>query len=143
MKLSRPEFIKVGRRKVKKFYDNFEYFQPNDHICGDCSVRAVAKALNRSWYVVYDKLCKIGREMQMMPNEREVVDKYLTEEGFVWQAVKVSKGMKRPKVSKFAEDNTNPAVLSLSGHYSSSKGGKYYDIWDCGGYSIYGYWIKK
>ena len=143
MRYTKPEVLKFGRTKVKKFYSNFEYYQPNDHICGDCAVRAVAKALNKTWYTVYDELCKIGREMQMMPNEREVVGKYLEKNGFVWKAVKVSKGTTRPKVSSFAEDNTNPAVLSLSGHYSSSREGKYYDIWDCGSYAVYGYWIKK
>lgn len=137
------KIIKIGRKKVRIYHDNFEYFQPNDHICGDCSVRAVAKALGKTWYTVYDKLCEIGRKMQLMPAEREVVDKYLTDEGFVWVPIKVSRGMKRPKVSEFAKQNTNPAVLSLSGHYSSSRDGKYYDIWDCGNYSIYGYWIKK
>ena len=139
----KPQTIKIGRKKIRVYYDNFEYYQPNDHVCGDCAVRAVSKALGYPWYHTYDKLCEIGRKMQMMPNEREVVGKLLEKEGFTWVAIKVSKGKKRPKVSDFAKDNTNPAVMSLRGHYSSSVGGKYYDIWDCGGYSLYGYWIKK
>ncbi len=139
----KPYVIKIGRKKVKVCHDNFKYYQPNDHVCGDCSVRAVSKALGKTWYQVYDKLCEIGREMQLMPADREVVDRYLTREGFVWHAIKVSKGSVRPKVSEFAKQNTNPTVMSLSGHYSSSMGGSYYDIWDCGDYSIYGYWIKK
>ena len=139
----KPYTIKIGRKKVKVCHENFEYYQPNDHVCGDCSVRAVSKAVGKTWYQVYDKLCEIGRKMQMMPSEREVVGQYLESEGFVWVSDKVSKGSTRKKVFEFAKDNTKPAVMSLSGHYCASLGGKYYDIWDCGRYSVYGYWIKK
>ena len=138
------KIIKAGRSKIKVYHSNFEYFQPNVHICGDCAVRAVAKALDKTWYDVYDKLCEVGRKMQLMPSEREVVGKYLESEGFVWVPISVRGGSKRPKVAEFAADHKNAsAVMSLANHYTSSKNGKYYDIWDCGFSAVYGYWIKK
>lgn len=43
-------FEKVGKKKIQVWHNNFEYYQPNDHECGDCGIRAVSKALgNISW----------------------------------------------------------------------------------------------
>lgn len=135
--------IKVGRKTIKYESANFEYFQPNVHSCGDCAVRAVAKATNSTWYTVYDGLAKVGREMQRMPNDREVVDKYLRDKGFVWVPIKPQRGETRPTVKEFAKEHKLPCVLSVASHYTSSRDGKFYDIWDCGDKSLYGYWIKK
>ena len=136
------QVINIGRRKIVIAHDNFEYYQPNDHICGDCAVRAISKAIQADWYKVYDDLVSIGRKQQRMPNEREVVDEYLKSKGFIWVPISVKGGNKRPTTAKFAEMHKEPAVLSLANHYTSSKDGKYYDIWDCGRSALYGYWIK-
>lgn len=135
--------MKVGRRTIKYYSDNFEYFQPNSHICGDCTIRAIAKATNSSWYTVFDALVPIARELQMVLNEREVADKYLKSIGFTWVPIKVERGEKRPTVSGFAKVHQGTYVLSVAGHLTSCKDGKFYDIWDCGAKSMYGYWVKK
>ena len=135
--------IKVGRKTVRVYSDNFEYFQPNTRCCGDCSIRAVAKATGQTWYTVFDDLVVIAREMQTMPNDTKVVDKYLKGKGFVWVPIDVSDGGSRPKVSEFAKKHSETCVIRISSHLTSSKDNKFYDIWDCGGRSMYGYWIKK
>ena len=135
--------MKVGRRTIKYESDNFEYFQPNDHVCGDCALRAVAKATSATWYTVFDALVPIARKRQTMPNDREVVDEYLRSKGFVWVPITPKRGEKRPTVKGFAKKHKEPCVLSVASHYTSSKDGKFYDIWDCGDKSLYGYWIKK
>lgn len=48
----------------------------------DCVVRAIAIAMNRRWYDVYDDLYRIGREECNMPNSDEVWGKYLYRLGF-------------------------------------------------------------
>lgn len=135
--------VKFGRKTVNVYYDNFEYFQPNSHSCGDCALRAVAKATNQTWYTVFDDLIPIARKMQRMPNDTEVIGKYLEEKGFKWVPIKVEYGDSRPLVHEFAKNHEETCVLRVSHHLTSSGKGKYYDIWDCGDNSLYGYWIKK
>ena len=135
--------IKVGRKTVLFSHKNFEYFQPNDHSCGDCALRATAKALGKTWYQTFDALVPIARRMQRMPNDTEVVGELLKENGFVWRPIKVERGDTRPTVAEFAADHTEKCVLRVASHLVACGEGKYYDIWDCGGRSLYGYWIKK
>lgn len=130
-------------KKIDKEKSNFEYFQPNTHKCGDCAVRAVVKATNSSWYTVFDDLIPIARKMQLMPNDRKVIGKYLESKGFRWVPIKVSKGSKRPTVKEFASKYTGIYVLSLASHLTAVANNKYYDIWDCGNRSLYGYWVKE
>ena len=135
--------IKVGRKTIKYESENFEYFQPNTHSCGDCSIRAVVKATNSNWYTVFDGLTEIARKMQTLPNDRKVVDKYLKDKGFTWVPVNPRSGEKRPTVKQFAKEHKETCVLSVASHLTSCRGGKFYDTWDCGNRSLYGYWIKK
>lgn len=135
--------MKIGRKTIKYNSENFEYFQPNTHDCGDCVLRAVVKATNTSWYTVFDALVPIAREMQRMPNDREVVDKYLKGKGFVWVPITPKRGESRPTVKQFAKEHKETCVLSVASHLTSCEGGKFYDTWDCGDKSLYGYWIKK
>lgn len=135
--------IKVGCKTINVYYDNFEYFQPNSHACGDCALRAVAKVTKESWYTVFDALVPIARKRQVMPNDTDVIGEYLESKGFKWVPITVEKGDTRPIVSDFAKEHKEPCVLRVSHHLTSCEGGKYYDIWDCGDHSLYGYWIKK
>ena len=41
--------LTIGRKKIQYWHDNFEYYQPNDHDGGDCAIRAVSKAIDKSW----------------------------------------------------------------------------------------------
>lgn len=43
--------LKRGRQTIQVYHKNFEYYRPNTHKCGDCAIRAVAKALDVSWEV--------------------------------------------------------------------------------------------
>lgn len=135
--------IKVGRKTVKVYHDNFEYFQPNDHVCGDCSIRAVSCVLHTSWHETLDKLVVAAHHLTDSPTSTECVGEVLKEYGFVWHAIDVSEGGKRPKVSEFAKKHNEPCVLRVSSHLVGSRDGKYHDIWDCGEKCLYGYWVKK
>ena len=135
--------IKDGRRTIKVYHDNFEYFQPNDHVAGDCSIRAVCGALNLSWHTALDKLVSHAHKLTEPPTSRESVDALLKENGFVWHPVSVLTGSKRPKVSDFCKKNEGTLVLSVASHLVCSKNGKYNDCWDCGEKCVYGYWEKK
>lgn len=141
--LAERKTMKVGRRKVVYFHDNFEYYQPNDHVSQDCAVRAVAYALNTSWLQAYDKLCAKGREIFDVPNSTDVVGAVLKENGFTWSSNVIFDG-KRLTVHELAEVHpTLTCVVRVSHHLTCTKGGKYHDIWDCGERTAYGFWFKK
>lgn len=135
--------IKVGRKTVKVYHDNFKYYQPNDHVCGDCSIRCVAGALGITWHTALDKLVEKAHLMTEAPGSRETIGAVLEDNGFKWHAIDVRNGGKRPTVSNFMKDREGSYVLSVSSHVVCGKNGKYHDIWDCGEKSMYGYWEKK
>ena len=135
--------IKAGRKTVKVYHDNFEYYQPNDHICGDCSIRAVAGALGITWHTALDKLVEKAHKLTDAPTSTECVGALLLDNGFKWHPIDVSGGGKRPKVSEFVKSHDTTCVLRVSSHLVHSRNGHYRDIWDCGEKSLYGYWEKK
>ena len=93
---------------------NFKYFQPNEKDIrdnyGDCVVRALCKAFDKSWLETYDLLVK--------------------------------KGTKRPLVKQFAYQHKQKTVMVVANHLVACEDGYFYDMWDCGNKSMYGYWTK-
>lgn len=137
-------FVKVGKKKIQVWHENFEYFQPNDHVCGDCSIRAVSKALNCTWEESLTKLYNSAMVIKEAPGSRENINAVLKEHGFKWVATNPKRGEKRPTVSNFAKDNDEGTyVFNVSSHVVTAVNGKYYDIWDSGDKSLYGYWVKE
>lgn len=135
--------IKVGRKTVKVYHDNFQYFQPNDHVCGDCSIRAVSAALGTTWHTTLDRLVERAHKLSEPPTSTECVGAILAENGFKWHPIEVRNGGKRPTVHEFSKKNGSTCVLSVANHLVCSVGGFYKDIWDCGEKCLYGYWEKE
>lgn len=45
--------------------------------------------------------------------------------------------------AEFAQKNKKGTfVLQVANHIITCQDGYYYDIWDCGNHSLYGYWEK-
>lgn len=135
--------IKVGRKSVKVYHNNFDYFQPNDHVCGDCSIRAVSGALGITWHNALDKLVEKAHKLTDAPTSTECVGALLIDNGFKWHPIDVSDGGKRPKVHEFSKSRNTTCVLRVSSHLVFCSNGTYKDIWDCGEKCLYGYWEKK
>lgn len=121
------------------------YYNPNPFKkeVGDCVVRALCKATERSWKDVYLELCSLGLELGDMPSGDETWKAYLIKNGFSYVPCKVKKGQKRPKVNNIKIPKGQPAVLRVSNHLVTIVDNKFYDLWDSGECSVYGYWIKE
>ena len=99
---------------------------------GDCSIRAVAKALNTSWEAAYISLALSGIQMGEVMNGNDVIGATLRKNGF--------KRANIPNtcpdcytVREFAEQNpTGTYVLGTGNHVVCVDGGCYYDTWDSG-----------
>lgn len=126
---------------------NYRYYQPNKKDLkddyGDCVIRSLTKALGKEWMQVFEELLPYARELQCMPNGKPCYEKYLIKNGFSYKGVSNKKGAKRPTVDSFAKEHkTGIYVLRVAHHLVAVVDGFYYDTWDSGGKSMYGYWEK-
>ncbi len=129
----------------------YKYYQPNEKDLkdnyGDCTIRALSKALGLSWLETFDLMIPYCREYQT-PNifnvdsktEREILDRL----GFDYYGISNKKGMKRPTVSSFAREHKKGTyILNVANHEVAVVDGVYYDTWDSGHKSLYGYYEKR
>lgn len=123
-----------------------KYFNPNPlkKKTGDCVIRALSKATGNDWDTVYQELCQIGFELKVLPNNDDAWREYLIRNGFEYcKLPPVKKGGKRPTVHSFTKEHKKGTyVLIVAKHLVTSKDGYYYDTWDSGKRSVYGYYRK-
>ena len=112
---------------------------PKNKLGCDCVVRAISTAMMEDWITVYRELCDLGAELYDMPFNKDVFGEYLKRKGWIWYPCKSENG-KRPKVCNF--DKANSAILRVANHLVYVSNHEYYDTWDCGNKSVYGYWAK-
>lgn len=110
---------------------------------GDCTVRAISKALDQSWEETYLGICMKGFEMCDIPSADAV-----------WGAYLRSKGFKRDIVSNECPDCYTVTdfcvehprgryVLALSGHVVACCEGNAYDSWDSSQEIVIYYWHRE
>ncbi len=122
-----------------------KYYNPNPlkKETGDCVVRAICKATGKEWDTVYMEIGKMGFEMKELPNSNNVWKKYLEDENFIYHAIPVKKGSKRPTVDSFARThNKGTFVLNVAGHVVTCQDGNYYDLYDFATSAVYSYYEK-
>lgn len=119
------------------------YFNPNPikNETGDCVIRTFCKALDMDWDSVYKELCELGFELKSMPNSDDTWKEYAKRKGFTHHKVSNKKGSKRPTVDSFARANRKGTfILNVANHIVAVVNGHYYDTWDCGHKSLYGFY---
>ena len=126
----------------------WKYYQPNKKDLkddyGDCVIRSLTKALDMEWLEVFDDIHPISRELQVPFNCKPCYEKYLELKGFKYHGISNGKGTKRPTVNKFAlEHKEGTYVLRVAHHLVTVVDGYFYDTWDSGDKSLYGYWVKE
>lgn len=128
--------------------DNFKYYQPNKKDIkdksGDCAVRCICKAENIEWLEAYDIMSQYAREVQSPFNVKMGFEHVVTRLGYKYKGISNRAGSKRPTVNEFAEKHKKGTYICvIANHYVTIQDGKYYDIWDSGKKSMYGYWTKE
>lgn len=126
----------------------YKYYQPNKKDIkdkyADCVIRALTKSLDMQWLNVFDELQPISRDMQAPYNCKPCYEYFLSTKGFKYYGVSNTKGVKRPTVQSFAEEHASGIyILRVAHHIVTVMDGYYYDTWDCGKKSLYGYWSKQ
>lgn len=107
-------------------------YQPNPagRNVGDCSVRAVAKALNISWEDAYAKIASNGYAMGDMPSSDSVWGSVLRQHGFYREAIP-NECPDCYTAKDFCKDNPYGVfVLGFGGHVATVVDGDLYDSWN-------------
>jgi hypothetical protein len=127
----------------------YKYYQPNKKDLkddyGDCVIRAICKAMGITWIEAFDISVEFSRENQCWVSGMPLVllKKFFSRLGFTYNGISNKKGSKRPTVEGFAKDHKSGTyILSVANHLVTVVDGYYYDTWDCGDKSLYGYYEK-
>ena len=126
---------------------SYAYFNPNPagrRSVGDCTVRALSKALGQSWEETYAGLALEGFLRGDLPNADSVWGPYLRRHGFARRLVP-DECPDCVTVEEFAAGNPSGVfVLSMPGrHVVAVVDGQYFDSWDSGGEVPTYYWTKE
>lgn len=109
----------------------------------DCSVRAVAKALNTDWEDAYARIASAGYAMGDMPHSNSVWGAVLRQNGFYRKSIPDT----CPDcytAEDFSEDHKDGIyVLGFGRHVATVKDGDLYDSWDSSKEIPQYYWHKK
>lgn len=125
---------------------SYAYYQPNPagKSVGDCTVRALSKALEQTWEETYTGLALEGFIRGDLPNADSIWGPYLRAHGFTRHLIP-DDGLGTYTVSDFARDIPEGAfILSMPGHHVVAVvDGAYWDSWDSGNESSAYYWTKE
>lgn len=119
----------------------FERFNPNPdgRNVGDCTIRAISKALGKDWDATYWGLAVEGNFLHDMPSANAVWGSYLRRNGFYRDLT--PDGI---TVRQFADQHpTGTYVLALSGHVVCVVDGVLYDTWDSSSEIVLYYWTRR
>lgn len=110
---------------------------------GDCTVRAITKAMDSTWEQVYAGLTAYGFMCRDMPSANNVWGRYLRQNGFKRYLVD-DKDMDLYTVNDFCVDHPNGTyILAIDGHVVCVVDGYYYDSWDSGDEIPIYYWQRS
>ena len=121
------------------------YYNPNptERRVEDCSIRAVAKALDIPWEKAFAMISKNAFEMGDMPHANAVWGSVLRQNGFYRRSIPDS----CPDcytAEDFAEDHPEGTyVLGFGRHVATVKDGIIYDSWDSSREIPQYYWYKE
>lgn len=124
---------------------NYRYYNPNPSgkLVGDCVIRALSKALDRSWEEIYVKVALQGLMMHDMPSSNSVWGSFLYAQNFKRYAIP-NTCPDCYTVAEFAYDNQEGTfILSTGSHVVCVQDGCYFDAWDSGTEIPAYYWTRE
>lgn len=116
---------------------------PAGRAVGDCSVRAVAAALEISWEDAYSRIAKAGYQMADMPSSNTVWGAVLRKNGFYRHNLP-NNCPNCYTLEEFAEDHPHGVyVVGTGNHVATIRDGWIMDAWDSSAEIATFYWRKE
>lgn len=110
---------------------------------GDCSVRAIACALDIDWETAYQLLMRYGLDMCDMPSSDSVWGAVLRDNGFYRKSIPTSYPVWYT-ANNFCKDHEyGTYVLGFGGHVATVRNGHLYDSWDSSNEVPQYYWYRE
>lgn len=123
-------------------YRNFNNNPLGRNKVGDCSVRAVSKALGVSWDDAHDMLADMSKNMGTIMNDNDVISAVLRMHGFYKENLPCT-SRDCYTVREFANENPRGTyVVGTGSHVVAIINGDYYDSWPSGDESVIYFWVK-
>lgn len=135
-------FYTENKKTVKEMW---KYYNPNPcgRNVGDCSVRAIAKALDVGWETAFVALCYNAMQMCDMPSSDSVWGSVLRQSGFVRSAIP-NTCPDCYTAEDFCEEHPRGVfVLGFGGHVATVVDGVLFDSWDSSQSVPQFYWELK
>lgn len=108
---------------------------------GDCVIRALSKALNKSWDDVYIDLASEGFFIKDMPSSNEVWGSYLYSKGFNKHSIP---GRYSYTIEDFCMDHPYGVfVVGTGSHAVAVIQGNAYDTWNSSQEEVAFYWERE
>lgn len=115
---------------------------PNGNRVEDCTVRALAKALDLTWDDAFWVLADKANAMRDMMHNDTVWGAVLAQHGFTKHLLPNTCPLCYT-AGEFARDHPNGTyVLAFGGHTATVKGGRLWDSWDSSNLPVIYYWEK-
>ncbi|NCE63755.1 hypothetical protein D1159_03970 [Pseudoflavonifractor sp. 524-17] len=125
---------------------SYSYYNPNPtgRSVGDCTVRALSKALGQTWEETYVGLALEGFIRGDLLNADSIWGPYLQRHGFRRHFIP-DDGLGAYTVEDFVQDNPRGTfILSMPGrHVIAVEDGQYFDSWNSGKECPAYYWEKE
>lgn len=116
---------------------------PKGSYVGDCVVRAIAIATDRSWFEVFVDLCVNGLILYDMPSSNRVWGEYLKNNGYRRHVIS-DNCPECYSIKDFCEEYPSGTyILGTGSHVVAVIDGNYYDTWDSGDELPVYYWSKE
>lgn len=116
---------------------------PTGRNVGDCSVRAISKALDVDWETAYMLIVTEGYHMGDMPSSDVVWGSVLKQHGF-YRSIIPNKCPDCYTAEDFCNDNPKGTfVLGFGGHVATIIDGTLYDSWDSSSKIPIYVWYRK
>ena len=123
----------------------YEFFNPNpfNKSVGDCVIRAICKAMDKSWNEVFIELFTFAYNLKDMPSSNFVWGKYLQSKGYKKYLI--------PDIcpdcytiNDFAVNSPHGTFIVGTGtHVTCIIDGIIYDSWNCGSETPIYYFVKE
>ena len=117
---------------------------PKQNKTGDCVIRAISLATNKSWTDVYKELAELGMKKCLMMNDNKNWKAYLKQLGYQQNKMPKREDGTRYTLREFCDEiaeTDKTYIVSIAKHLTVIKDKKLYDTFDCSKKSVGNYWV--